>query len=38
MNRKKIYCAGPLFNEKEKMEMLEIANVLEKNDFNVFLH
>ena len=33
----KIYCAGPLFNEKEREEMSEIANVLEKNIFKVFL-
>lgn len=34
---KKIYCAGPLFNPKEKEEMQEIANVLENNGFDVFL-
>lgn len=38
MNRKiKIYCAGPLFNDKEKEEMFEIADVLEGKGFNVFL-
>ena len=34
---KKIYCAGPLFNLREKKEMQEIANVLENNGYNVFL-
>lgn len=34
---KKIYCAGPLFNLKEKEEMEEIAKILELNGFNVFL-
>ena len=33
----KIYCAGPLFNDKEKEEMAEIAAVLEDNGFRVFL-
>jgi nucleoside 2-deoxyribosyltransferase len=33
----KIYCAGPLFNEKEKEEMLEIASALENNGYDVFL-
>ena len=33
----KIYCAGPLFNTKEKEEMEEIADVLERNGFRVFL-
>ncbi|ABQ24458.1 nucleoside 2-deoxyribosyltransferase [Geotalea uraniireducens] len=33
----KIYCAGPLFNPKEKEEMQEIADILEMNDFKVFL-
>ena len=33
----KIYCAGPLFNPKEKEEMQEIADILENNGFNVFL-
>lgn len=37
MNDKKIYCAGPLFNNKEKEEMQEIADVLEAKDFDVFL-
>lgn len=35
--KKKIYCAGPLFNRKEKEEMLEIAGLLEENDYDVFL-
>ncbi|HED37272.1 MAG TPA: nucleoside 2-deoxyribosyltransferase [Ignavibacteria bacterium] len=34
---KKIYCAGPLFNPKEKEEMQEIATILENNGFDVFL-
>lgn len=34
---KKIYCAGPLFNIKEKEEMQEIATTLEENNFKVFL-
>ncbi|MFV1951004.1 MAG: nucleoside 2-deoxyribosyltransferase [Nitrospinota bacterium] len=34
---KKIYCAGPLFNTKEKEEMHEIAFILEENGFKVFL-
>ncbi|MBN2532398.1 MAG: nucleoside 2-deoxyribosyltransferase [Spirochaetales bacterium] len=33
----KIYCAGPLFNDKEKEEMKEIATVLERNGYHVFL-
>lgn len=33
----KIYCAGPLFNDKEKEEMTEIATALEENGFSVFL-
>ncbi len=33
----KIYCAGPLFNPKEREDMEEIASVLEKNLFDVFL-
>ncbi len=37
MNDIKIYCAGPLFNNKEREEMQEIADVLEANDFDVFL-
>lgn len=36
-NKSKIYCAGPLFNDKEKEEMAEIAAVLEENGFQVFL-
>lgn len=34
---KKIYCAGPLFNTKEKEEMREIATTLEASGFKVFL-
>lgn len=37
MGKKKIYCAGPLFNTKEKEEMQEIALALEDNNFDVFL-
>ncbi|HEY6871777.1 MAG TPA: nucleoside 2-deoxyribosyltransferase [Geobacteraceae bacterium] len=33
----KIYCAGPLFNPKEKEEMQEIADILEIEKFEVFL-
>jgi nucleoside 2-deoxyribosyltransferase len=33
----KIYCAGPLFNPKEREDMEEIASVLEKHNFEVFL-
>lgn len=33
----RIYCAGPLFNDKEKEEMQEIADILEINGYNVFL-
>jgi nucleoside 2-deoxyribosyltransferase len=33
----KIYCAGPLFNNKEKEEMQEIANIIELNSYEVFL-
>ena len=34
---KKVYCAGPLFNQKEREEMADIAEALEKNDLTVFL-
>lgn len=34
---KKVYCAGPLFNIKEREEMAEIAETLEERGFNVFL-
>lgn len=37
MNDIKIYCAGPLFNNKEREEMQEIADVLEAKNFDVFL-
>jgi len=33
----KIYCAGPLFNPKEREEMLQIANVIEESGYSVFL-
>jgi len=33
----KVYCAGPLFNVKEREEMAEIAEALEKNGLKVFL-
>jgi nucleoside 2-deoxyribosyltransferase len=33
----KIYCAGPLFNNKEKEEMQEIAISLERSGYEVFL-
>ena len=33
----KVYCAGPLFNDKEKEEMAEIAAALERRGFDVFL-
>jgi nucleoside 2-deoxyribosyltransferase len=33
----KIYCAGPLFNPKEREEMQEIATFLEKGRYKVFL-
>lgn len=34
---KKIYCAGPLFNPKEREHMQEIANRLESAGYKVFL-
>ncbi|MCD8504227.1 MAG: nucleoside 2-deoxyribosyltransferase [Burkholderiaceae bacterium] len=34
---RKIYCAGPLFNQMERAEMAQIAAVLEKSGFKVFL-
>jgi len=33
----KIYCAGPLFNPKEREEMQEVASVLEEAGYSVFL-
>jgi len=33
----KVYCAGPLFNDKEKEEMAEIAAALQGRGFDVFL-
>lgn len=37
MDDVKIYCAGPLFNNKEREEMQDIADVLEADGFDVFL-
>jgi nucleoside 2-deoxyribosyltransferase len=37
VERRKIYCAGPLFNPKEREEMSQIAYVLEKGGYTVFL-
>ncbi len=37
MARPKVYCAGPLFNEKEREEMLAIASALEEAGFATFL-
>ncbi len=39
MSEKKarVYCSGPLFNEKERQEMQEIADALEKAGFETFL-
>jgi nucleoside 2-deoxyribosyltransferase len=34
---KKVYCAGPLFNQKEREEMAEMADALESNGLSVFL-
>lgn len=34
---RKIYCAGPLFNAKEREEMEQITSALEKSGFRVFL-
>lgn len=36
-NRYKVYCAGPLFNPKEREEMQQIASVLEGAGYRVFL-
>ncbi len=33
----RVYCSGPLFNEKEREEMQEIATALEKAGFETFL-
>jgi len=33
----KIYCAGPLFNPKEREEMAQIASVLEASGYSLFL-
>jgi nucleoside 2-deoxyribosyltransferase len=32
-----VYCAGPLFNEAERREMVEIANILEHSGYSTFL-
>jgi len=38
MNKKhKVYCAGPLFNPKEREEMEQIAKALEDSGYSVFL-
>ena len=37
MDREKIYCAGPLFNPKEREEMAEIAKCLQNGGYRVFL-
>lgn len=37
MKKIKIYCAGPIFNTKEREEMEEIAEILRQNGFDVFL-
>ncbi len=37
MERRKIYCAGPLFNPKEREEMSQIASALENAGYSVFL-
>ena len=36
-NKKSVYCAGPLFTEKEREEMLEMALAFEKAGFVTFL-
>lgn len=33
----RVYCAGPLFNQKEQEEMADIANALEEAGFSTFL-
>lgn len=33
----RVYCSGPLFNEKEREEMQDIADALEKEGFDTFL-
>jgi nucleoside 2-deoxyribosyltransferase len=35
--RRKVYCAGPLFTEKEREEMEELASALEQAGFSTFL-
>ena len=37
MQKRSIYCAGPLFNSKERDDMREIADALEEADYSVFL-
>lgn len=36
-NGRKIYCAGPLFNPKEREEMAQVATTLENAGYSVFL-
>ncbi len=36
-SRKRIYCAGPLFNESEKQEMKRLAEALESASYGTFL-
>jgi nucleoside 2-deoxyribosyltransferase len=37
MGKKRVYCAGPLFNDKEREEMAGIAAALEEKGFETFL-
>jgi nucleoside 2-deoxyribosyltransferase len=36
-NLRRVYCAGPLFNEAERQEMLQIAKVLKRSGFEPFV-
>jgi nucleoside 2-deoxyribosyltransferase len=36
-NLRRVYCAGPLFNEAERREMLAIAHALRQGGFETFL-
>jgi nucleoside 2-deoxyribosyltransferase len=36
-NVRRVYCAGPLFNEAERQEMLQIAEVLRRSGFEPFV-
>lgn len=36
-NPRRVYCAGPLFNEAERREMLRIAYVLRRAGFEAFV-